>query len=150
MAASHEYGARLTWRRGGEGVAAGNHRVEWPGRPGVELSAAPQYKGDPTRTNPEELFVAALVSCQMLSFLALAGRAGITVVAYDDDAVGTLAMVDRKMRMAGVVLRPRITVAAGSDLQKARALVETAHENCFIASSVACPVSVEPEIVPAG
>ena len=150
MAASHEYRAQLTWRRGAEGIAAGNHRVEWPGRPGVDLSAAPQYKGDPTRTNPEELFVAALESCQMLSYLALAGRAGITVVAYEDDAVGTLAMVDRKMRMASVVLRPRITVAAGSDLAKARTLVETAHENCFIASSVACPVSVEPEIVTAG
>jgi organic hydroperoxide reductase OsmC/OhrA len=119
MAASHEYRAQLTWRRGGEGISAGNHRIEWPGRPGVDLSAAPQYKGDPTRTNPEELFVA-------------------------------LAMVDRKMRMASVVLRPRITVAAGSDLGKARTLVETAHENCFIASSVSCPVSVEPEIVAAG
>lgn len=146
MAAAHDFQARLSWERGGEGVTMGNHRVEWPGRPPVDVSAAPQYKGDPSRTNPEELFVASLASCQLLTYLALAPRAGLSVVRYTDEAMGTLTMVDRKMRMARVVLRPRITIARGGDIAKARTLVETAHENCFIASSVACPVTVEADV----
>jgi organic hydroperoxide reductase OsmC/OhrA len=83
----------------------------------------------------------------MLSYLALAGRAGVTVLAYDDQAAGTLAIADKKMRMTEVVLRPRITLAAGADGAKALALVHRAHENCFIANSVACAVRSEPEIV---
>jgi organic hydroperoxide reductase OsmC/OhrA len=118
------------------------------GRPALALSGAPQYRGDPSRSSPEDLFVAALASCQMLSYLALAGRAGVTVLAYDDHAVGTLSIADKKMRMTEVVLHPRITLAGGADAAKALALVDTAHENCFIANSVACAVRVEPAIVP--
>ena len=149
MATEHRFEGRLTWRAGGTGLATGNHRMEFAGRPPLELASAPQYKGDPSRLSPEDLFVGALSSCQMLSYLALAGRAGVTVLAYDDQAVGTLAITDKKMRMAEVVLRPRITLAAGADAAKALALVHTAHEICFIANSVACRVHVEPELVTA-
>ena len=147
---THTYEARLTWHAGGEGVAAGNHRVEFEGRPAVEVSAAPQYRGDPTRLNPEELFVAALASCQLLTYLALARGAGVAVRRYEDRAVGTLAIADRKMRMTEVLLRPRITVAGGSDQGTAQGLVGKAHDGCFIANSVACAVRVEPEIAVEG
>jgi organic hydroperoxide reductase OsmC/OhrA len=147
MATVHRFEGRLSWRAGGTGLAGGNHRMEFTGRPALELSSAPQYKGDPARLSPEDLFVGALSSCQMLSYLALAGRAGVTVLAYDDQAAGTLAIADKKMRMTEVVLRPRITLAAGADGAKALALVHRAHENCFIANSVACAVRSEPEIV---
>ncbi len=143
----HTYEGRVTWEHGGEGVAVGNHRVEFEGRPAVEVSAAPEYRGDPTRLNPEELFVAALASCQLLTYLALARGAGMLVRRYEDRAVGTLAIADRKMRMTDVLLRPRITVVAGSDEATARGLVDKAHGSCFIANSVACAVRIEPEIV---
>jgi organic hydroperoxide reductase OsmC/OhrA len=147
---THTYEARLTWQADGEGVTASNHRVEFADRPAVEVSAAPQYSGDPTRLNPEELFVAALASCQLLTYLALARGAGVTVRRYEDHAVGTLAIADRKMRMTEVRLRPRITIAAGSDQARARGLVDKAHDGCFIANSVACAVRIEPEIVGEG
>jgi organic hydroperoxide reductase OsmC/OhrA len=144
---THTYEARLRWRPVGAGVAAGNHFIDFEGRPAVEVSAAPEYRGDPTRLNPEELFVGALASCQLLTYLALARGAGVTVRRYEDRAVGTLAIADRKMRMTEVLLRPRITVAAGSDEGTARGLVGKAHDGCFIANSVACAVRIEPEIV---
>jgi organic hydroperoxide reductase OsmC/OhrA len=65
-------------------------------------------------------------------------------------AVGTLAIADRKMRMTEVLLRPRITVAAGSDEGSARELVGKAQDGCFIANSVACAVRVGPEIAVEG
>jgi organic hydroperoxide reductase OsmC/OhrA len=115
---THTYEARLTWHAGGEGVAAGNHRVEFEGRPAVEVSPAPQYRGDPTRLNPEELFVGALASCQLLTYLGLARGAGVAVLRYEDRAVGTLAIADRKMRITEVLLRPRITLAPGATRER--------------------------------
>jgi organic hydroperoxide reductase OsmC/OhrA len=147
MATVHHFEGRLSWRAGGTGLAAVNHQMEFEGRPAVTLSSAPQYKGDPSKLSPEDLFVGALSSCQMLSFLALAGRAGVGVLAYDDRAVGTLAIADKKMRMTEVVLHPRITLAPGADVEKARQLVHSAHGICFIANSVTCSVQIEPTIV---
>jgi len=146
MAPTHHFEVHASWRSDGGGMPPGNHRLEFEGKAPIEASAAPQYKGDPSRSNPEELFVASLASCQMLSYLALAARGGVTVLAYDDRAQGTLTIADKKMRFTEVVLRPRITIAAGSDEAKARALVHAAHEACFIANSVACEVRAEPEI----
>lgn len=147
MATKHSFQAHLVWKKGGEGVAAGNHRVELAGRPPLEVSAAPQYRGDATKLNPEELFLASLVSCQTLTYLALAARAGIEVLAYEDDADATLTIAERKMRITEVVLHPRITIASSADETKARSLVESAHDGCFIANSVACVVRAEPEIL---
>lgn len=147
MGTEHRFDARVSWRKGATGVAAASHLVHFEGRPSIEVSAAPQYRGDASRINPEELFLASLASCQMLSYLAFAGRAGIDVVAYEDAAQAKLAIVDRRMRVAAIALRPRITLAPGQDAAKARGLVESAHASCFIANSVACPVEVEAEIV---
>lgn len=148
MAAIHHYEARAAWRKPSDpGTNSMNHRVDFGERPPIELSGAPQFKGDPTKVNPEELFVAALVSCQMLSYLSLAGRSGIDVLAYEDTGQGTMTIADKRMRITEVRLRPRITLAAGSDEAKARALVESAHQACFVANSVACAVEVEPTFV---
>jgi organic hydroperoxide reductase OsmC/OhrA len=148
---THRFEAHLVWSKE-DGAKTGNHVVELAGRPSLDVSAAPQYRGDPSKANPEELFLASLASCQMLTYLAGAARAGIELLAYEDHAVATLAIAERKMRVTEVLLRPRITIAAGSDAERARDLVEAAHEGCFIANSVACAVRTEPEVLiaPAG
>ena len=145
MPTKHLFHAHLVWVKPADG--AGTHRVEFENRPAIEVAAAPQYKGDPTKHNPEELFLASLVSCQMLTYLALAARAGVGVSAYEDRAEATLTLADRRMRITEVTLHPRITIAAPADESKALALVDAAHEGCFIANSVACVVRAEPEIV---
>jgi organic hydroperoxide reductase OsmC/OhrA len=144
---THHFEGRVQWRAGAAPPATGNHRVEFAGRPVLEVSGAPQYRGDGTKLNPEELLVASLASCQLLTYLALAERAGIRVLGYEDVPVGTLAIADRKMRVTEILLRPRITVAPGSDLAAARGLVERAHDGCFIGNSIACAVRIEPEIL---
>jgi organic hydroperoxide reductase OsmC/OhrA len=149
MPAVHHFDAHLLWEHGREGVAAFNHRVELAGREALEVSGAPQYKGDGSRLNPEELFLASLASCQLLTYVALASRAGIPVTRYEDSPRATLTIADKRMRVTEVVLRPKITLGAGADAAKARALVDTAHDGCFIANSVACTVTIEPELVTA-
>ncbi len=88
----------------------------------------------------------------MLTYLAMAARRGITVLDYADQATGTLgaavsAELRGKMSMREVTLRPRVTVAKGSDLEAAMAMHEKAHANCFIANSVNFPVTQQAEII---
>lgn len=109
----------------------------------IPMSAAQSYKGDATRTNPEQLMVAALSACQALTYLALAARNGVSVIGYSDDADGRLALVESKIRMSQVTLRPRIALTLGSDEARARDLVTKAHEQCFISNSVTTKVTVE-------
>lgn len=115
----------------------------------LPMSSAPAFKGDARRLNPEQLFVGALSACQALTYLFQAARRQVVVLAYVDDAEGTLGLVDGRMRMSRVTLRPRITIEAGSDLDLARALVDKAHDGCFIANSVLSPVTIEPTFVTA-
>jgi len=110
------------------------------------MSSAPAFGGDPLRVNPEQLYVASLSACHALTFLFLAARDHLLVTMYSDDAAGELAMVDGKMRMAVVKLRPQITLDPGADVDKARALVEKAHRQCFIGNSVLARVEVEPVV----
>jgi organic hydroperoxide reductase OsmC/OhrA len=110
----------------------------------LPMSSAPSYRGDPSRANPEQLFVASLSSCQALTYLFLAAKNGVAVVGYTDDAEGRLGVVDGRIRMSRVMLRPRITLDAGANETRARELVAKAHEGCFVANSVSAPVEIAP------
>jgi organic hydroperoxide reductase OsmC/OhrA len=112
----------------------------------IPMSSAPAFGGDPLRVNPEQLYVAALSACQALTFLFLAARDHLLVSGYSDDAVGELAMVDGKLRMAAVKLRPQITLHPDADVGRARLLIDKAHSQCFISNSVSAKVDVEPDI----
>lgn len=124
-----------------------SHQVYCPKKPPIEMSAAPQYQGDPNRLNPEELFTASIASCQMLTYLALASFAGIRVLSYTDEAEGVLAKKERKMQMVRILLRPKIVVAEGTDKEKALALVQKAHAQCFIANSITTEAIIQPNIL---
>ncbi len=149
----HHYRCQVEWTGAVDGPVTDAKtfsratRITFAGRPPVEASAAPEFGGDVGRVNPEELFTASLATCQMLSYLYLAARHGVQVLAYTDDAVGELAVREGKLRMTRVTLHPVITIAAGSDAALARELVERAHEECFIANSVACEVTAEAQII---
>jgi organic hydroperoxide reductase OsmC/OhrA len=116
----------------------------------LPMSSAPKYRGDSSRLNPEQLFVASLSACQALTYLFLAAKHGIAVVEYADDAEGRLEPVDGRMRMSRVTLRPRIILEKGADERQALALIGKAHEACFIANSVSTTIEITPIITFAG
>ena len=108
----------------------------------------PSLSGNRSRWHPEELLVASLSACYKLWYLRLAAEAGIIVTAYADRAEGVLEVGrEGAGRFKSVVARPTVTVAAGSDVGRARTLHQPGHEKCFIANSVNFPVGCEPEIV---
>jgi organic hydroperoxide reductase OsmC/OhrA len=151
MAHEHHFAARLVWTGAAQGPTrdyqsySRDYRIEVEGKPPLEGSSDPVFRGDPGRHNPEDLLVAALSGCHLLSYLHLCASAGIEVVAYEDQASGMMAIKDRKMRFVEVTLAPKVTIAAG-DLEQARALHEQAHEACFIANSVNFPVLHMPTV----
>ena len=143
------YHARCSWR-GSTGVgweAYGRaHEAEAPpAAAALTLTAAPEFGGDPTLLNPEQLLLLSAMSCQLLSFLAVAARARVDVLEYDDDGEALMPEEPKPPRITNITLRPRI-VATGGTRERIEHLVEVAHRNCFIANSVNSEISVEPTI----
>ena len=150
---AHDYKARLVWEGNlGDGTSnymgyGRRYRLKIDGKPDLTGSADPMFRGDANAYNPEDLFVAALSSCHLLSYLALCARSKINVIAYEDDASGTLLLrPDGGGSFESVTLHPVVTIAAGGDEKRALELHETAHDLCFIAASVKIPVRQEPQI----
>ena len=152
---THSYEAALTWT-GNQGTGTSDYRsygrsytVAVAGRPELRASADPTFRGDAALHNPEDLFVAAIAGCHMLSYLSLCARRGIRVIAYEDRASGVLTLEGGGGRFTDVELNPVVTVAGGAggaDLELAERLHETAHEQCFIANSVSVPIRCSPTI----
>jgi organic hydroperoxide reductase OsmC/OhrA len=146
------YSARLVWSGGALGPTKAvesysrEFRAEIEGKPPLRGSADPAFHGDPTLNNPEDLLLSALSACHMLSYLAVCAHAGVVVLSYEDTAVGTLARREGRMRFVDVLHRPKVVLAPGSDIEKARALHDKAHDICVIANSVNFPVRHEAEV----
>ncbi len=146
-----EHRAKVSWS-GGDApfeyeTYPRDHDWSFEGGVRVPASGAPAYGGSPERVDPEEAFVAALASCHMLTFLAIAARKRKTALRYEDDAIGFLETNDEgRLAITRVVLRPRVSFADGAapspeELEK---IHHQAHEHCFIANSVRTQVTVEP------
>ena len=143
--------ATISWSRGGRGFGyeeyPRDHTWTFAGGPEVPATAAPDYKGSAARVDPEEAFVAAVASCHMLTFLAIASRKRLVVDRYDDAATGFMEKnAEGKLAITRVVLRPKVAFAgAAPSADELARLHESAHENCFIANSVRSEIVVEPE-----
>ena len=147
----HRYTASCAWHGStarGYDAYDRRHRAESPPAPGtLELSSDPAFRGDIALLNPEQLLVMAAASCQLLSFLAVAARARIDVVDYQDDAEGEMPEDDRRMRITRITLRPRITIRGAVDEERIRHFVEIAHRECFIANSLNTEVVIDPTVM---
>jgi organic hydroperoxide reductase OsmC/OhrA len=146
------YHAKLIWSGGALGPTKSvesysrEFRTEFDGKPPLRGSADPAFHGDPSLYNPEDLLLSAISACHMLSYLAVCAHAGILVISYEDEAVGTLARREGRVRFVDVLLRPKIALEPGGDIGKATALHEKAHDICVIVNSVNFPVRHEPEV----
>lgn len=147
----HRYALTVRWTGNrGEGTASyrgysRDHDIEIPGLPVLQGSADPTFHGDRDRYNPEQLLLAALAQCHMLSFLHVAVKHGVVVTGYEDRAAGLMRTNrDGSGQFESVTLSPRVSVTD----QAAADLMETLHAEankvCFIARSVNFPVLHHP------
>ena len=150
MAKQHTYALTTQWT-GNTGTGTSSyktyeraHTIQSEDKPEILGSSDPSFRGDKTRYNPEELFVASLSSCHMLWYLNLCAEAGVIVLDYVDRAVGTMVdTADGGGHFTDVTLRPVIVVAESSMIEKADALHHQANKLCFIANSCNFPVRHE-------
>jgi organic hydroperoxide reductase OsmC/OhrA len=151
MSDEHHFQASVTWpadpaqKRPPEPDFSRNAILASPGHEPFAASSPAVYGGEPSRWNPEELLAASLAHCHMLTYLAVAAKRRLEVIAYEDHATATLAKgPSGKLQIVDVLLRPKVRLAAGADLEAARALHDKAHDHCFISNSVNFPVRHEP------
>jgi organic hydroperoxide reductase OsmC/OhrA len=146
-----EYHVTVAWQRASKDFTYESYNRNHVWRVGknteIEVSAAPEYRGDGERIDPEEALVASLSSCHMLTFLAIAARKRFGVETYEDEAVGHLTKnAEGKLWVSQVTLRPRIRFMAGVAVSREQLeqMHHHSHKECFIANSVKTEVTVEP------
>jgi organic hydroperoxide reductase OsmC/OhrA len=144
-----EHRARVEWANDGAEFSyetySRAHQWIFPNGVVLEASAAPEYLGGGGRVDPEQAFVAAISSCHMLAFLAIAARKRLVVRSYRDDPVGVLAPnAAGRLAVAAVDLYPEVEFSeeAAPTRETLSKLHESAHRNCFIANSVATEIRV--------
>jgi len=147
---NHSFEVFMEWRGNlGTGTSgyreySRDHVVSAPGKADIAGSADKTFHGDASRWNPEEMLIAALSQCHMLSFLHVAARAGVVVTSYRDSASGMLETTpEGGGRITSVILAPEVEISRG-EIQEMGALHEQASKLCFIANSVNFPVSHQP------
>ncbi len=156
MIGEHRYAVKVAWT-GNRGTGTSDYReygrehsITAAGKAPIEASADHSFHGDADRWNPEELLLAALSECHLLSYLHVAVRHGVVVVGYTDEATGTMVQTtDGGGHFTEATLRPRVTVADPGQVDLAQSLHAEAARLCFIAASVNFPVNHEPHTAPA-
>lgn len=153
MIGEHRYRVTARWT-GDRGTGTSGYRdydrsvtLQADGRPDLEASSDRAFRGDATRWNPEDMLLAALAQCHLLSYLHACVQAGVVVRSYRDEATAIM----REDGHGGgafveAVLRPTVEVADDAMTAAALAAHEQAHRWCFIAASVAFPVRIEPAV----
>lgn len=151
----HSFNVNVVWQGASEKPHTGpkfsrKHSLTVPGLPPIESSAARIFHGDADRWNPEQLLIAAVAQCHMMTFLFLARREKIIVVDHECPAEGVLTMDADGVggSFTGITLRPQVTIVCEEDdpgiVDHVNELHEAVGKYCFIARSVTAPILVEP------
>jgi organic hydroperoxide reductase OsmC/OhrA len=139
----------LHWQRAEPVLHTGQysnaHTVQFNRHHDVQVDAAPDWGGDPAHTNPEQALASALSSCHMMTFLALAAKAGWPVASYHDYAVAHLGKNPKgQMSVTRIDLHPVVRFDTGFAVNDATMaeMQDRAHRYCFIANTLAESVEI--------
>jgi organic hydroperoxide reductase OsmC/OhrA len=137
---SFRYTNNLTWEQARRGKT-------WaPGKPLMEIGSPPEFKGEGGVWCPEELLVAALNGCLMLTFIALAQGKNVQFVAYESAAEGLLENVNGKFQITEVSVAPSVVLKSDGDLETAKTIMGQIEEHCFISNSIKAKVKLAPQL----
>ena len=116
------------------------------GKPTFRVSSPPEFRGERNVWTPEDLFVGAIETCLLMTFMSIAQKRGIEIDAYYSESTGLLESIEGSYRFTRVILKPTIIVANEAAIEAARSAIERAHQDCLVANSVLATVVVEPDI----
>ena len=121
------------------------HTVQYNNRYDLLVDSAPDWGGNPDNTNPEQALASALSSCHMMTFLALAAKAGWPVASYHDYAEAHLGKNPKgQMSVTRIDLHPVVRFDTGFTVsaQDMAQMQDRAHRYCFIANTLADSVEI--------
>lgn len=116
------------------------------GKQGFQVATPPEFRGHPGIWNPEELFIAAINSCVMTTFLSFAEKQSLGFLSYESEAEGVLKFAENKLMFTDITVKPLITVTKASDIEKARDIIGMVEKSCLISNSIKSRVEIIPEI----
>ena len=128
------------------GEYSNKHKIKFNSSTSIIGDSAPDWKGDPKNSNPEQTLAASLSSCHMMTFLALAAKMKWPVLSYKDNAIAQIGKNSKgKMSVTSIELNPKVTFSKDFSItsEKIREVQDRAHRYCFIANSLSSEVQVK-------
>lgn len=143
MENKHVYEVNLAWNLERKGTLSS------PALPlQIEVATPPDFpKGMPGIWSPEHLFVAAVNSCLMTTFLAIAENSKVEFISFECNAVGKVEQVEGKYSVTEVTLKPTLTVDASYDEERMLRILEKSEKACLISNSINSKVIFEPTVI---
>lgn len=137
----YKYRVKVQWASERKGV------LEVEGKPELAVATPPEFKGHPGIWSPEDLFVGALVSCFMTTFLGTAHHRGLAFKGFEAEAEGTLARPAGEFLFTDVTIRAKVLLPPGGDRDLADDVLKFAEDDCLVSHSIVSTVRLESEIV---
>lgn len=139
---AHFYNVNISWKQDRKGEMSSPELAQ-----SVEIATPPQFpKGLEDIWSPEHLFTAAVSSCLMTTFLAIAENSKLEFVNFECSSKGKLEQVEGKFLMTEVILEPVVTIKNESDREKAERVLQKSEANCLISNSVKSKITMIPQI----
>lgn len=136
----HTYRTAVRWTGEKRGISTA------AGKPTLDVATPPEFKGHAGIWSPEDLFVTAVNACVMMTFLAFAQQAGLSLARYESEAEGQLEFGDGGFQFTTINIRPQVLVKPGGDISKAHELMVKAEKYCLVSRSVKSKVTVKATI----
>jgi peroxiredoxin-like protein len=136
-----QYSAHAQWIAGGRGAVAAEHI-----QGAIEFSAPPEFHGQSGFWTPEHLLLAAVASCFITTFRAIAGFSKFEALALDVSAEGTLDKSPGGYEFTAIVIKPQLTIRDESDRLRANRILEKTEKACLVSRSLKCGVTMEASI----
>jgi organic hydroperoxide reductase OsmC/OhrA len=111
----------------------------------LPFTAPPQFQGEPGFWTPEHFFLAAIASCFITTFRAIAGLSRLEAAALELSVEGVVGKAEGGLQFTELLLHPVLTIEREEDSERALRLLEKAERSCLISRSIKCPVLVQPE-----
>ncbi len=137
----HTYSAQLSG--GFEGYAV----ASVAGLPELRTAPPADFDGPGDAWSPEDLLMAAVETCFIFTLRAVARASKLEFSSLQLAGEGTVDRKDGAARFTEIVLRPRLTIRAGADREKAIRVLEKAEKACLVSASLSTPIRLEPEVV---
>jgi len=139
---AHYYEVQLNWESDRKGLVSSPVL-----QTDIEVATPPEFpKGIPGIWSPEHLLVAAVNSCLMTTFLAIAENSKFEFISFTCNASGKLEKVDGRYMISEIILSPELTVKNNDDKEKALKILQKAEMNCLISNSIRSKIIFKPGI----